>query len=217
MTTPKPSFAEQFLRDVDRHQLQVIRDDDLYRHLRFKRPDGTCMYFDILTWPGYLCYTGDMGTFVFSRVTDMLRFFRRDAGSQPFRIDFRYWAEKVQAGDRCDGVQEFSPDKFKAEVRDYFEQNTDDAERWPEARKAALWEQIQGEVIRDLDDCGERWGWVRLYEFEHDSFRFQDWERSCREYTHRFLWCCHALEWAIGVYDAAKAPQPTTEAPACAS
>jgi hypothetical protein len=200
-------FAEQFLRDVAQHELHVIRDDGTYRHLRFKRPNTYCMHFDLITWPGYLCYTGDMGTFVFTRVPDMLRFFRRDAGSPAFRIDFRYWAEKVQAGDRCDGVDEFSPDKFKAEVRDFFEQSTSDSEDWPEERKAALWSEITDDVFGDLDDCGEHWAWVRLWEFQHDGFSFQDWERSCREWSQRFLWCCHALEWAIDVYDAAKAPK----------
>ena len=33
-----------------------------------KNADGT---FDIVTWPGYLCYSGDMGCFVFTRLPDM--------------------------------------------------------------------------------------------------------------------------------------------------
>jgi hypothetical protein len=55
-------------------------------------------------------------------------------------------------------------------------------------------------------DDGEHYAWVALWEFEHDGFRFDDWERDCKVWTHRFLWCCHALEWAIDRYDSTKQP-----------
>lgn len=75
----------------------------------------------------------------------------------------------------------------------------------------------QMQVIRDdgvhrqvcaAADDSEHHAWVALWEFEHDRFRFQDWERDCKVWTHRFLWCCYALEWAIDTYDAQKAGAP---------
>lgn len=195
----------QFLSDVEDHEMKVFRDDGVNRHLRFKRPDTMCMHFDILTWPGYLCYTGDMGTYVFRRTTDMLEFFRAGQNDQPYRIDFRYWAEKVEAADKCDGLEEFSLEKFKAEVHDYFEQATKDQEEWTSERKAALWAEIQSDVIGRVEDDGEGLAWVALRDFSHDGFEFRDWERSCKVYSHRFLWCCHALEWAVRTYDTSKA------------
>lgn len=67
---------ETFLADVAAHQIHVLRDDGVHRHIRFKRPGTYCMQFDLITWPGYLCYTGDMGTYVFNRLEDMFEFFR---------------------------------------------------------------------------------------------------------------------------------------------
>ena len=201
-------MTDEFLNDIANHEMHVVRDDGVNRHLRFKRPDTMCMHFDILTWPGYLCYTGDMGTYVFCRTTDMLEFFRAGKNDKPYRINFRYWAEKVEAADKDDGLDEFSVEKFKAEVRDYFEQATDDEDEWTAERKAALWEEIDCDVIGRVGDYGEGEAWAALRDFNHDGFRFEDWERNCKEYSHRFLWCCHALEWAVRTYDAAQEPTP---------
>lgn len=197
-----PHFAARFLEDISRHELTFLKEDGLHRHMRFQRPGSWCMHFDIITWPGYLCYTGDMGTFVFKRLDDMLQFFRRGKDRPAFSIDYRYWAEKVESADKCDGIGAFDLDEFKANVRDYFEQNVD--EDWPAERKAALWAEIESDVLYYSDD-GEPWAWVRLHEFAHDGFRFVDFGRDCKAYSHSFLWCCHALEWAIATYDAAKA------------
>ncbi len=197
-------FTEDFKRCVASHEMIVIRDDGVNRHIRFQRPGTMCMHFDILTWPGYLCYTGDMGTYVFRRLHDMFQFFRRDEGRPEYRIDFRYWAEKMEAADRRDGFEEFSADTFRSEVKDYFEQATDDDEDWTESRKSALWDEIERDVLDRSEEYGEHGAFLALRDFRYDGFEFVDWERSCKEYTHRFLWCCHALEWGIGVYDASK-------------
>lgn len=200
--------SDYFERDIASHEMEVIRDDGVNRHLRFKRPGTMCMQFDLLTWPGYLCYTGDMGTFVFTRLADMFQFFRREPGERQYRIDFRYWAEKVEGADKSDHVQSFSDERFRADVRDFFEQATEDADEWSTEAKAELWQRIVDEVLLELDDDGEHGAWVALRRFDHDGhWFFQDWERSCREFSHRFLWCCHALAWAIPVYDAAKQPE----------
>ena len=65
-----------FLNDVKDHQMTIVRDDNIGRHLRFSKPGTSCMSFDLITWPGYLCCTGDMGTYVFKRLPDMFEFFR---------------------------------------------------------------------------------------------------------------------------------------------
>ena len=136
--------------------------------------------------------------------TTCSNFFCAGKGDSPYKIDFRYWAEKVEAADKGDGLEAFSAYKFKAEVRDYFEQATDDTDEWPDARKAALWAEIESDVIDRVEVDGDGVAWAALRDFKHDGFEFTDWERSCKEYSHRFLWCCHALEWAVRTYDAAK-------------
>ncbi|STU51511.1 Uncharacterised protein [Klebsiella pneumoniae] len=72
------SFFEidsRFLIDTAFHRLEIIRDDGLYRHLRMQQPETSCYYYDVITWPGYLTVTGDMGTWTFSRIADMFDFF----------------------------------------------------------------------------------------------------------------------------------------------
>lgn len=197
-------FYEDFERDVAQHQMKVLRDDGVDRHIRFSRP-GTRIYcFDLITWPGHLCYTGDMGTFVFSRTNDMFEFFRRHPGFSPGRsIPIEYWAQKVLA---CPvpGIREWSADKFRSDVREYFEEAKKEGQ-WTEAQAQRLWEFVEEEVLsRAVDgmiDASEA-----LNEFDHDGFSFVEVEFNSSVWTHHFMWCCHALEWAIGVYDAAKAP-----------
>lgn len=61
----------------------MLHEDGIYRHIRFRQPGTMCMHFDLITWPGYLCYTGDMGTYVFTRLADMFEFFRTDLTYAP--------------------------------------------------------------------------------------------------------------------------------------
>lgn len=186
----REDVAQRFPRDVAEHQLRVIRCDGVDRHLRFQKPGTYCMGFDILTWPGHLCFTGDMGTFVFSRVEDMLTFFRGE------RINPSYWSEKVLAADR-DGVKEYVADLFRESVR----------ERLKEAGASrGVRQAVTDEVLSAADD-GEQMALSAAFNFEHDGFRFEDVsEIHCRDYTYRFMWCCHALPWAIAQFDAAQQP-----------
>jgi hypothetical protein len=108
--------VEEFIKDVSQHKMQILRDDGLYRHIRFKRENTSCYYFDLITWPGALCYTGDMGTFVFSRIPDMFEFFRTDGEKgADLRINPGYWSEKllaVDGGRHSASPMEFDPHKF---------------------------------------------------------------------------------------------------------
>lgn len=191
----EPTEAE-FLKDVSGHEITVLRDDGLYRHIRLKRPNTGVMRFDLLTWPGYLAFTGDMGTFVFSRVADMFEFFRagENAGDR-LPINLGYWHEKLDAIDRTDGSYKWSQEKFEQQVR----ARLDEAEASAEVRQAA-----EDEVIRAPD--GEYDSMRAAIDFKHDGFTFSDfWETNCHEFTYRFIWCCYAMVWGIRKYDAAKA------------
>lgn len=198
------SFAEDYFnRDIAKHEMTIIRDDGVNRHIRFQQPGTMCMHFDLITWAGYLCFTGDMGTYVFRRLHDMFEFFRKGEKREPYQISFSYWAEKLEAEDRSDGTRKFSADLFRSAVKDYFDQDTDD---WDDERKTDLWKQITDEVLCEAYDNGQFEAFSALHNFEHKGFEFVHWENTCEEYSHRFLWCCHALEWGIDVYDKAKAP-----------
>lgn len=196
---------EQFLRDVAEHQLTVIRDDGVHRHLQFRRPGTVCHGFDLITWPGYLCFCGDMGTYVFQRLHDMFAFFRvvYPGHSDGLHINPGYWSEKCEAVDRrSGGVEEYSPDRFREAVLGYLEDAGDD---YPDLDLEELREEVASEVLAYADE-GEHAARLRVEDFEFEGFTFGDfWERDLSEYTFRFIWCCYALAWGVRQYDQAKA------------
>ncbi len=188
----RPSERE-FLRNVKAHQMTVLRDEGVDRHLRFKSPHTSNQYFDLITWRGSLCFTGDMGTFVFSRIPDMFEFFRDEHAKGRLRINTGYWAEKLDAADRrTGGYEKFSPDKFRKEVKRY-------------AREAGASRAIQraiAEKVLTRADDGEQFAYEAACGFQEDGFSLQDfYEIDCREYTYHFVWCCYAIVWAIKQYD----------------
>lgn len=183
-----------FLGDVSHHQMTIMRNDGLYRVLRFAKPGTVVSAFDLITWPGYLCCCGDMGTYVFRRLDDMFVFFRHPPTvTGGLYVNLGYWAEKCEAMDRVDGVEEYSAATFRRRVEDWL----DEAGATSEAR-AAVAEQIM--AFADEGEYEVR----RLVEgFECEGFRFQDfWEVNLREFTYRFRWCCYAIAWGIRQYDA---------------
>ncbi|MCY0910904.1 hypothetical protein [Massilia antarctica] len=215
---------EIFLRDVAKHAMTVVRDEGVARHIRFAKPDSGDMQFDLITWPGYLCYTGDMGTYVFQRTTDMFSFFRKNGRLDC--IDLTYWAEKIEAADR-DGVRKFSHAKFQSMVRSWVNDQAesykpDDEDAESVAKHAAAYAELRGEVeseVASADDNSTRC-YDAMTDFRHDGdawqefhgkgaeFEFADaWDGfdfATKEYTFRFVWCCYALAWGIEQYDAAK-------------
>lgn len=93
--------------NVAGHQLTVLHDDGLYKHLRMAE-SGTRMWsWEMVTWPGHLATSGDIGDgYTFSRELDMIGFFKLAGRKEAYysdgapSIDFRYWAEKLQRDQR---------------------------------------------------------------------------------------------------------------------
>lgn len=107
---PKPWCDEaEFLRTIGDHKMAVLFDNGLMRHLRFSNGSFN-RWFEIITWAGKLAISGDMGTFVFSRVEDMFTFFRGEREGS-LKINPGYWAEKCIAQDRH-GLKTFDSDYF---------------------------------------------------------------------------------------------------------
>lgn len=203
---------QSFLKDVAKHQMTVLRDDGVHRHIQFKAPGTRCYQFDIITWPGFLCYCGDMGTYVFSRLEDMFEFFRTDRESLhrhpglTLGINLGYWCEKLQAIDRSDGAEEFSKGKCIQAVNEHrVGWIKEDCRDMTKAERRELWQAVDDEVLCRADD-GEHEFCQAIHDFTHRvggrHFEFQDFF-DCRltEYTHRFVWCCYALAWGIQKYD----------------
>lgn len=200
----------QFLSSVALHQLTVIRDDGFYRHLRFKRPGTNAYYFDIVTWPGYLTVTGDMGTWTFSRITDMFEFFTSEHFGirESFLINPGYWSEKFEAG-ACSGRHESPCYEFDAQAFDkglqewlscYLE-DCDNEENAAEAREAIR--ELTGNDFRTENDAYHA---INNAYFPGDVSSYDIYESmsSLLTYSHHYLWICYAIVWGIERYNTAK-------------
>jgi hypothetical protein len=217
---------DHFLKDAGSHAMTVIRDDGIHRHLEFRkpRPAGSEYWFQLITYPGELVITGDMGTYVFRRLEDMFEFFRTDREyaerrGQKLGINLCYWAEKLRAMPR-DGVKEFDEDRFNSVIRERLVNwMRDKRDRTSKEERRDLWDAVHDEVLGLSDDSNGSRKTLAAYDFVHKvrkglQFGFQDlWESNFERYTFHFIWCCYAIAWGIKTYDESKTTsQATTEA-----
>lgn len=210
-------ISTRFAKEVEQHEMTIVHDDGLYRHLKFRHTGKNYSgyyWFDLITAPGVLFFQGDGDGYSFRRLEDMFAFFRDSAYLG--RPNIQYWAEKL-AGPSERQVMTYSPEKFKAwlteEVQDVM----------ADGRLPGLAAAIQ----RDILDA-EEMGWddenaarrllddFRHYENEdnrydhtkHPDFEFVDmWDVSFRDYDWWFLWALEAILWGIGKYDEAHGDQ----------
>jgi hypothetical protein len=190
---------ERFLEDVKNHKMTVKLDKELHRDLVFS--DGSSInYFRLVTWPGYLCICGDMGTYVFSRTKDMFEFFNHGQKNN-LSINPGYWHEKMQSDSRFAGAKTFNADEMETAVRKIVD------EEWEFSN-----DEERNEVLEDLD--------FEVFHFFADGHAeavlcnavcqyrspaghvFQDfWEYSFRDYTPQFIWCLYAIVYGIKKYN----------------
>lgn len=206
--------SNRFLLDTSNHRLNVIRDNGVYRHLRMQEPGTSFYYYDIITWPGYLTVTGDMGTWTFSRVYDMFKFF----GGWTGEINTYYWSEKLEAGAGRSAhdylAKEYDHDAFCESLKDMLGENLADREEeddpemdWdedddePDSDKTRI-----REIVREL--CKEDFGSDVL---AHQAVYEANWpacvdawelcsDLTYKTYTFHFRWILFAITWAISKY-----------------
>ena len=223
--------ADSFVRDAANHQMTVLHDDGLYRHLRFAAPDHGFSWFELITWPGALAIRGDHGGHTFARTDDMFTFFRRNGNTRG--INPGYWAEKLPDGGRS--VQVYSEDVLRAELDSHLAEYAEAyprlksdyatakeaydglprTEQWqkPEPVEPKSPAEIQ-ETIADYDADGalsyESGAREMLAGLERAGVVSDTWEWDLSDWDYHYLWCCHAIVWGIAQYDAAK-PVPTVQ------
>lgn len=217
---PEAQARDRFVRDTAEHTMAVLRDDGLYRHLRFQRPDSSFYYFDLVTWPGHLVICGDAGDYHFSRARDMFAFFgpqgaRAGFDDVEYGINAWYWGEKLQ-GARAgrDGAMSYSHDAFRAQLYQWAEQEAEDGwnyEMYPGLLREALDREVLYDWTHSAAEARERLDEVMRDVDDHDLFS-DAWEWDLRELDHRFLWCCWAIVWGIEQYRAATREAATQEA-----
>jgi hypothetical protein len=206
--------AAYFKRATAGHQMTVLHEDGLYRHLRFQTPgNGSSYGYDLITWPYNLTIRGGW-TFTFSidATEDMLDLFRRT--SFPGQINPSYWQEKVTAG--RDQIESFSEELLKKQIENTVQQweQGDLAHADKAELRAAVHEhffdemseynlEYQEESRRALNDFSfspkgaKPGGWPHTF----DDW----WEWRLTEFSPGFLWCCHAIRQGVSMYEAAKA------------
>lgn len=193
--------AKRFARETDEHQMTVLHNDGLYRHLRFLPASGPSFYwFDLITVPGSLIFRGDGESFVFARTEDMFEFFRGQ------RINPQYWSEKLTSSQE---VKRYNREIFEVQVKEAFV----DAVRNREA-PAGLGRAVREQIL-DPDGLFTVGAWTEesahriLRDFEFKGFYFSDTgEWDLRDYDWWFLWACHGIVWGIAQYDAWAKPLP---------
>jgi hypothetical protein len=187
----------RFMKDVRHHQMTIEIDVGEHRCIHFGRTSSSAYFFRLVTWPGGLSISGDMGDFQFARLSDMFKFFRDP--DMENRINVSYWYEKMQAQSKNNPAKEFSRDKLKSALRSQMDE-------WQVRLGDAA--EIRREVEDDLDldeayDVSSAYSLVNDFEAS-DGNRFNDFEADLQEYNFHFLWCLRAIVWGIKQYDLLK-------------
>jgi len=183
----------RFAKDVEDFEVEVLMDNGIYRHIRCGNSDTIVHHFNIITWPGSLCISGDMGTYNFSRTKDMFNFFRGD------KINPGYWAEKLTSICKLNDYREYCSSTNAKYIKDYFNDYWEDRE--DKSGKDECWEEIEDQILQfiEIDESTSR---EAVQDFQHNGFEFVDaWEWHLTQSTYHYIWCLRAIVWAINEYD----------------
>lgn len=187
------STKERIVNDLANHVVTAKRVDGLYRHYRCQRPGTWSMGFDVVTWPGSLCFTGDMGDYLFQRTSDMVAFMRGSC------MSYSYAAEKCVAHDGR--LKEFRREVFEEILNDYVtDHGLEEADNLAEIHEKIAAARAQADGV---------------YESPHEAmaalYESGLWDGcdlpSCETWTFHFLWCLHAINWFCEQIDAGRVQQ----------
>lgn len=184
----------QFLKEIADHKLEIARNNDVDRHLKF-RGKACFLWFDIITWGGSFCIQGDMGTWVFSHTHDMFEFFSHGQ-KEDLRINPRYWAEKINM---CEGhekhnYQEWSSDKFKKHITQFVSEFNKECDEENVITK--------DELESLLDTASDEFYAINevLSFRDNELYILEDCGDFC-DYKYHFIWCLYAIVWGINKYN----------------
>lgn len=194
---PAAHAWKDFQEESAGHQLTVLHDDGLYKHLRMAAPGTRMWSWDIVTWPGHLATSGDIADgYTFSREMDMIDFFRVASHKEGYfsdgapSINFRYWAEKLQ-GDQRKTVKEHRHEQFLALVKETLEEALEDGRLDQEGVDELI---AEAEEVEETGHAAHEWLYQRGHIFS-DS-----WENDFTEYTFNFQLACYAIAASVRTY-----------------
>lgn len=148
-------ISERFARNTATHKMTVLQDDGLYRHLVFTAAGHGYHWFELITTPGQLVFSGDGDSYVFRRLDDMFQFFRTGLGRNgAITINPSYWDEKLVSN--RDAARTYSEKLFKQEVARDLTLHEDDypgiTAAWAEHLEDEYNTEYEDEARRAIDD-----------------------------------------------------------------
>ncbi|MEV8033971.1 hypothetical protein [Streptomyces sp. NPDC086182] len=196
-------IAERFARETADHEMAVVHDAGMYRHLRFANPQSSLYWYEISTTPGQLTFSGDGESFTFRVATDMFEMVRRSTESGD--INATYWAEKCKTSN----ARSYQRERFE----EYVEKQVAEAEQYYPGLREDVEREIGDSLVWDLDSERDVLLVATQYTFYPElapgaltvrgSFSFRsvfDWQ--LRDFNWWFLFACHAISDAVAKYDA---------------
>lgn len=189
--------AQPITKFIGSHQMTVLMDNGVNRHLRFSDDDGkkTNHWFDILTFNEGLLFTSGFGCYSFSKrfVSDMFEFFRGHDS------DSIYVAEKITSKSESEEV--FSERLAKEYLLDCFS-NWIESNYFKEDEARCLFDGFNYKLDRlDLPSIES----VRMSHSKFDfrgyliEFDFDDFHPY--ELSQKYIDCVDAIKWGIKKYD----------------
>jgi hypothetical protein len=198
---------DRFLRDVRDHKMTIELDQGLHRCIRFGRTRAASAYhFRLVTWPGHLSISGDMGDYTFSRLHDMFTFFRF-AGPEydkTDRINVGYWDEKLTSVCKSGGREELDEEAYTDAVRRCLNSHINgmslsDAKR---VMRDVRWDNLleAPSSVREAQDRIYAWRCPVTGNCPFAEF----WNYRITKASYHLVWCLRAIQWGIKQYDLVK-------------
>lgn len=203
--------AERFFQEIKDHRMEILHNDGLYRHLRFRNPKNSFYWFDLVTWPGNLAFRGDGESYTFARATDMFDFFtQHELGKDgSVHINPQYWAEKLTSHNQAEKYdEEIFKDRLWEEVASMIEGGT--VEKAQEARfRQEVASMLEEEVYSTADTAIQMLENFQFYNIESHEYDYKynsekigfdeswEWVSACTAYDWWYLWACHGIVWGV--------------------
>ena len=206
--------AQRFGAETGNHKMKVLRNDGVYRHLRFMDPRNSAYWFEIHTGPNFLLFRGDGDSYVFSNGDrDVFRSFRhsihKDGSLHP---DPDYWTQKLSSSEQAEKWdQDVFREALEAEITSMVEQ-----EIVPKEHEQRLREEVETELMyEDIHSADLAVKILGDFEFYFDEtrrygsggggdFAFDEcweWVTKCTEYDWWYLWALHGILYAVREFD----------------
>lgn len=161
-TDHKKELFERFSEETSNAKMHILRNDGEYRHLSIR---GSGFFWaEMITAPNFLAIHGDMGSYVFSRESNMVEFFNKKY------INSHYWAQKCSSHSiDSPEVTEISKHKVVDWSRDFIQNNYAGWDKDDEGDSRYITENERNEILSIVESCTGRT--LGHYEYELNELR----------------------------------------------